>query len=249
MKRRTVQTIKETYEPKKIFSLISGKEWPYSEEFKEEYAIRDRAGMSLSFLTVARVTEIFGGKKFKLENGKTVCVGRHEGLKSEHIELDDNFLFINNMPIVKRSDKIIIKYGPQVAQRDKLAFPLKRRLFDNPFYDQLIPFTWLVVEYLEKYAPKTGKLFKYQDARAWQIINCCTGMFPNWFRAQADRFYGYFITRDSVKHSKFVGRVKAESSMPYIRYIWSDDLKVKDMAMNFDWIDPTVRDIKMRLRL
>lgn len=248
MQRRTVQTIKETLEPKKIFELICKKEWKYSAMFQEDYAVRDRAGMSLSFLTVARVTEIFGGKKFKREDGKVVCVGRHEGLKREHVELNENFLFISNMPIVKRSEKLIEKYGIGIAQRDRLAFPLKRSLFENPFYDQLVPFSWLVIEYLEKCAPEKGKFFPFQDSRAWQIINHCTEMFPNWFRAQADRFYGYYITKDSVKHSKFVGRVKAESSMPYIRYAWSEGLKEKDMAMDFDWIEPIVKEIKIRIQ-
>ena len=273
VERRTVQTIKETLEPKQIFDLISSKEWPYSTMYLPEYPIRDRAGMALSFLTVARVTEIFGGKKYRrcIEGGtlKTVqvlshgvikekqiikggkekpeAIGRHIGLKCENLEVTENFLFITNMPIVKRSCKVIEKYGPQVAQRDRLAFPLKTGLFDSVFYDQLVPFTWLVMEYLEKYAPEKGKLFPYQDCRAWQIINHCTGKFPNWFRAQADRFYGWYITRDSVKHSKFVGRVKAESSMPYIRYTWSDDLKEKSMAMDFTWIEKTVDEIKGRI--
>jgi len=249
LERRTVTTIKETLDPEEIFQLITQREWPYSVVYKEEYGCRDRAAMAMAFVTVGRVTEIFGGQKFKwsLDDNKAIAVGRHEGLKREHIETTDNFIFITNMPIVKRSDKVIVRYGRQVALRDRMAVPLKRGLYDNVFYDQLVPFSWLIMEYLVKYAPENGKLFGFQDARAWQIIEHCTGMFPNWFRAQADRFYGWFITRDSVKHSKFVGRVRAESSMPYIRYTWSDDLKEKSMAMNFDWINQQVEVIKRRI--
>ena len=252
MQRRTVTTIKETLEPKQIFQRIMAKEWPYSIAFQRNYGIRDRAGMAFAFASVGRVTEIFGGFRYKRvyvdELGwKELEVGRHKGVTVENVSVTDNFIFVQNMPVVKRSQKVIDKYGPQAAQRDKFALPLKTGLYDNVFNDQLVPFSWLVLEYLLKCAPKEGKLFPYQDCRAWQIIKHCTGMFPNWFRAQADRFYGWYITRDSVKHSKFVGRVHAESSMPYIRYTWSDDLKEKSMAMDFDWIESTVEEIKERL--
>jgi hypothetical protein len=262
--RRTVQTIKETFQPRRIFELVSGNGCDYSLAYRQSFWVRDRAGMSLAFLTGGRVTEIFGGTKFKLRKvsdtviGRTrtgralykkraSSIGKHVGLRRENLELTEDFLFIRNMIIVKRSQKIIDKYGLQIATRDTLAFPLRTGLFTNVFYDQLVPFTWLVVEYLEKFAPEKGKLFPYQDGRAWQIINEVTGLFPNWFRAQADRFYGHYITKDSVKHSKFIGRVKAESSMPYIRYDWGEDLKETTMAMNFDWIEPAVHQIKERI--
>lgn len=261
MDRRTVRTIKDTLEPKEIYELIVGKSWDYSDLWKEEYVCRDRAGMALAFVSAGRVSEIFGGKRFEREvldrelvDGKWKTtkfrlneIGRHEGLKREHLEVTDKFMFVDGMPIVKRTRRIIKKYGPQVAIRDRFVVPLRKELFENQFYDQLVPFGWLIIEYLERYAPKHGKLFPFQDCRAWQIIKHCTGMFPNWFRAQADRFYGYFITRDSVKHSKFIGRVHAESSMPYVRYTWSDDLKDKSLAMDFEWIDLAVEEIKARI--
>ena len=85
------------------------------------------------------------------------------------------------MPIVKRSGKVIAKYGQQIAERSSLRFPLKRGLYNNAFYDQLVPFSWLVIEYLATYAPAAGKIFHYQDARAWYIMGQVTGKFPNWF--------------------------------------------------------------------
>ena len=61
--RRTVKTIEETLEPKEIFELILAKRGNYTDENIEAFTCRDRAGMALSFLTVGRVTEIFGGDK------------------------------------------------------------------------------------------------------------------------------------------------------------------------------------------
>lgn len=255
LNRRTVKTITETLEPKEIFELITAKQGDYLPELKEEYTIRDHSAMALNFLTVARVTEIFGGDKQHRVyvaglvpgdprakgNWKEIVVGKHPGLQVENIEITDNFVFIHNMGIVKRSQKLINKYGPQVALRDRLRFPLKRGLYDNAFYDQLVPFAWMFRDYVENHAPKSGKLYPYQDHWAWYLVRYYTGMFPNWFRAQADRFYGYYITKDSVKHSKFVGRVNPASSAPYIRYSDSSDLKDVTLSMDFNWITPTVK--------
>jgi len=260
LSRRTVKTIEETLDPKEIFQLIHTKQGDYTQENIEEFTCRDRAGMALSFLTVGRVTEIFGGNKhrrvyvsglkpdpYDKKNWIEEKCGKHPGLNTENLEDTGQFIIIKNMTVVKRSQKIIDKYGTQAAKRSRLRFPLQKGLYNNIFNDQLVPFTWLVREYLQRYAPTQGKLFSYQDCWAWHIIRHYTGMFPNWFRAQADRFYGYHITKDSLRHSKFVGRVKPESSAPYIKYSDDQDLKDQTAIMDFDWIDSAVEEIQERL--
>jgi hypothetical protein len=260
LSRRTVKTIEETLEPKDIYELIISKQGDYTQENIEAFTCRDRAGMALSFLTVGRVTEIFGGNKYRRvyisglypdpfdkRNWIEETIGKHPGLNIENLEITENFLTIENMIVVKRSNKIINKYGNQIARRSRLRFPLQVGLYNNIFNDQLIPFTWLVIDYLKRFAPKQGKLFSYQDCWAWHQIEYYTGMFPNWFRAQADRFYGYYITKDSLRHSKFVGRVKPESSAPYIRYSDDYDLKDQKMIMNFHWIEPAIKSIQARI--
>lgn len=261
LSRRTVKTIEETLEPKEIFELILSKEGDYTQENIEEFTCRDRAGMALSFLTVGRVTEIFGGDHFRRvyvsglkpdpfdkKNWIEEKVGKHPGLNIENLEVTDQFIIIKNMSVVKRSQKIIDKYGLQAAKRSRLRFPLQKGLYNNIFNDQLVPFSWLVLEYIQRYAPSQGKLFSYQDCWAWYLIRYYTGMFPNWFRAQADRFYGYYITKDSLRHSKFVGRVKPESSAPYIKYSDDQDLKDQTAVMDFNWIDTAVEAIQERLK-
>jgi len=257
LSRRTVKTIEETLEPKEIYELILSKQGDYTQQNIEPFTCRDRAGMALSFLTVGRVTEIFGGTQYRRayicglypslfdkRNWIEEPIGKHPGIFREDIEVNDNFLIVNNMRIVKRSQKIINKYGQQAARRSRLRFPIKRGLYNNIFNDQLVPFTWLVIKYLNSSAPSQGKLFSYQDAWAWSLIRYYTGKFPNWFRAQADRFYGYYITKDSLRHSKFVGRVKPESSAPYIRYSDDYDLKDQTMIMDFNWIDKAVKSLQ-----
>lgn len=290
--RRTVKTIEETLEPKQVFDLITSREYEYPPTLLPEYAIHDRAGMSLAYLTIGRVTEIFGGLQYKriyvcdlykdgedlpgvdLENydkkrfekardnlhgaspyrlidkrnWQEEVIGKHQGICRENITVNENFLEITTMPIVKRSSKIIAKYGQQVAQRSSLRLPLKRGIYNNPFFDQLVPFTWLVLEYLETCAPATGKLFHYQDARAWYIIGKITGRFPNWFRAQSDRFYKQCLYRgDPIGYAIFAGRVKADNTMSYQRFAWNADLKDPSIIMNFEWIDKTTEQIRERI--
>jgi hypothetical protein len=258
LSRRTVTSITKVLEPREIYKLITSKSWEYTPLYQQAYSCRDIAGMALSFLTVCRVTELFGGTKFRrvyiagLNPDPLKCyvaepIGKHPGLQREAIELTNKLFTIKDMDIVKRSHKLIAKRGAYITKRAELIYPVETGLFDSEYYDQLVPFVWLVKEYLDLYAPKKGKLFAYQDNRAWQIIRCCTGWMPNWFRMQADNFFGHHITKDSVKHSKMVGRVKAESSMPYIRFDARSDLKDKSLAMNFKWIQPAVNEIKNRL--
>ncbi|MGD0643940.1 MAG: hypothetical protein ABSA75_03450 [Candidatus Bathyarchaeia archaeon] len=263
MTRRTVKTIKETFEPKGVFDLIISREYSYPLDLKPNYPIHDRAGMALSYLTFGRVTEIFGGLQYRRvyvsglypdprdpRNWKEEVIGKHEGITRENVKINENFLEIITMPIVKRSSKVIAKYGQQIAERSSLKFPLKRGLYNNAFYDQLVPFAWLVLEYLETCAPAAGKLFHYQDARAWTIIKDCTGKFPNWFRAQSDRFYKQCLFRgDVIGYAIFAGRTQTESTMSYQRFSWNADLKDPTLIMNFTWIDPAVEQIKSRIQM
>lgn len=77
-------------------------------------------------------------------------------------------------------ENIINKYGLQVTVRPDFLIPLKEGLFrDNRFGDQLIPFGWLIFEYVTHFAPKEGKLFPFEANRAWQIIKHVTGMYPH----------------------------------------------------------------------
>ncbi|MGA2682209.1 MAG: hypothetical protein ABSF44_10480 [Candidatus Bathyarchaeia archaeon] len=262
MTRRTVKTISKTMEPKEVFELIASKEYEYSPDLAPEYHVHDRAGMALSYLTFGRVTEIFGGLQYRRiyvaglcsdprdpHNWKEEVIGKHTGLTRENVQVDENFLQIVTMPIVKRSERIKAKYGQEIAQRSALRFPLKCGLYNNAFYDQLVPFAWLVLEYLERYAPAAGKLFHYQDARAWFIIKEVTGQFPNWFRAQSDRFYKQCLYRgDPIGYAIFAGRVKSDNTMSYQRFSWNADLKDPTMIMDFKWIEPAVEQVKGRIR-
>jgi site-specific recombinase XerD len=62
VKRRTLEDIKEFLRPSQIYRLITVETWPYKTQM-EFYQARDRALMSLLYLTCGRITEVLSLKK------------------------------------------------------------------------------------------------------------------------------------------------------------------------------------------
>lgn len=252
LSRRVVHLIKDRFNPSEVYKLITSNEASYTHNNQERLACRDRAFMSTCFCDGGRVTEIIGGPAFSW-NRKTKKAHkvnrRHRGLEISHLEVNSERILIRNAPVVKRSQKIIDKYGITSTIRDDFVIPLKIGSYDNPFWDQLVPFGWLLKEYLDRFAPKTGKLFCIEDTRGWQIIKEVTGNYPNWFRSQAENFYGHYLLTDSVKLAKFVKVQDPMSVKHYIGYDWTEQLKNKNLSMDFEWIEPAIEKIKERLQL
>jgi hypothetical protein len=251
LSRRVVHLIKDRLEPSQIFKMITKKECWYTKENQEEFGCRDRALMSICFAEGGRATEITGGPVFRWDKvkkkAKKVNEKRHYGIQVDNIDVNENHILFRNAPVVKRSERIIKKYGITATIRDLIAIPLKRSLYANPFWDQLVPFGWLINEYLIKYAPKTGKLFLFEDTRAYQIIREVTGNYPNWFRSQCENFYGHYLLTDSVKLSKFVNIQDPKHVKHYIGYDWTEQLRDKTVSMDFNWITPAINQIKARI--
>lgn len=258
--------IAEFLEPKDIYATITSNEYPYSPSYKKGYACRDRAMMSFTVETAGRITEVVGGPEFQWQGkitqkklvqntvitlikakGKAVVVGRHEGLTREKIQVTPDHILIKQMEIVKRSRKLKQKYGPQIARRGNLALPLKCGYMKPQAYDQFVPFSWLIIEYLANYAPEKGKLFGYEDTRAWSIIKTVTGWFPNWFRAQTSSFRANFIDADATALQKFRGDTNPVSAGHYYRYDYKRDLADPQQALDFTWITPAIKEIQQRI--
>lgn len=262
LEKRVVTAITRYPQPKEIFESITATEWPYSIENQEPFSCRDRALISLCECTAGRITEVTGGPKFQRvyvsrlypnpkdkRNWQVETIGKHPGLQRENLTVNENFIHISGMTVVKRSKKIIQKHGITAATRPDFVIPLKLDLFDNPFWNQLVPFGWLILEYLRKYAPKQNKLFPFEDTRAYQIIETITGNYPNWFRAQAENFYGHYLLTDTIKLSKFVNIQDPKHVKHYIGYSWDEQLKDKTLSMDFDWIESSIKEIQERIRL
>ena len=251
MPKRVVTLIKRYLQPGEMFSAITNREWEYSVENQKEFAVRDRAMMALSFCSAGRISEVVGGPIYEWNNleqkAHRVKAKQHLGIQVENLSFNEERILLSGMEVVKRSRKMIEKYGPQITVRDDFAIPLKCGLYDNPFWDQLVPFGWLVLEYMKKSAPQKGKLFPFASTRAYQIINFVTGNYPNWFRAQAEHFYGHFLLTDTVKLSKFVKIQDPKHVKHYIGYSWTEQLKDKSLAMDFNWIEPSKEKIKTNI--
>lgn len=204
--------------------------------------------MSLTYVSGGRITAVVGGPKWEVQNGEVVKVGYYEGLKRDNFSVTKDLIRVNQMPVVKRKRRTIERHGKHITIRDEFAIPLREDLFENPYWDQLIPFGWLILEYLETHAPEKGyPLFRFERGRAWQIINKITGMYPHWFRAQAEHFYGHYLFTDSVKLAKFLKILRPEQTADYIGYSWKDQLKDSRLKMDFDWIEKAVSGIKERM--
>jgi len=254
LSRRTVKTITETWPPKKIYQLIQQKEIEYSPEHQQAYTCENRAYLALSYLTGSRVTELCGGIQRKIwgYNGNEpielkVPNKDHQGIQRENIVITPKWIEINNLPVVKRSQKVIDKYGPHIAQRPQLIYPLDPKLNENKYYQQWIPFTYLFLEFLEKYAPAKGKLFRFRDSQAWRITNQLTGYYPNFMRAQASRFHINYLETDSVQHARYMRRMDPKSAMVYIDYDSKKNFTNPEEAMSFEWISTEVEKIKNRM--
>lgn len=206
MKRRTVAQIKTYLKPKDIYKLITRKTWSYAPSKRKQFFVdRDKTMMSLAYEGAGRIKETLS-------------------LRRDNLKVMDGYILVTGMNVFKRTKKIIRKYGESMTVRDDFPLPLEKGLFENSYYDEFVPFSQFVLAYLEEYDPK-GRLFKLGRRRAWQIVYHVTGYYPNWFRAQAEHFYGNFIMKDTVKLAKFVKVVNPMQVAHYIGYDWTEQLK------------------------
>lgn len=241
--RRTVKKINKYLPPMEIYNLITRKHWPYKGN-PIFYIMRDKAFMSLAFCSAGRIAPICGGEKMRVnEEGKIEVIGSYAGLQNQNFEVRNNFILVRDMEVGKRSKKTIERHGPQVAIRDEFALPLECGLYENRYWDQLVPFSHLVLEYLENFVldgKLDYKLFNFGTTRGWQIIKHVTKMFPNWFRAQAEHFHGHFTIKDSVKLAAFVKVVRPEQLKHYIGFEWREQLKEGKEDLDFSWIQQAI---------
>lgn len=119
-----------------------------------------RALVSLIYLTGARVSELLTLKKEQLE---FTCTEKE----------NQKYLIINNVPTLKRKEKIF-----------RALF--LRKDFEDPFIKHLL--AWLPEVLQEE------KIFNINSSRAYQIIFKYTGMYPHYFRHVRNtdlvRYYG-----------------------------------------------------------
>jgi hypothetical protein len=130
---------------------------------------------------------------------------------------------------------------------------LKTGVFKPVFYDQLVPFAWLIKEYYVLYVKgevKEGRLFNIDRGMAYRIVREVTGNYLNWFRAQGKQFYSNFIfDRSAWQIAQFVNDTDPKTEMDYTKFDWTVHLVDRTKAMDFGWIEPAVEQIKQRIEV
>jgi len=106
VKRRTLDDV-EFERPSELLEMIEGRSWPYKTN-REFYECRDRALISLLYLTCGRVSEVLSLTK-----------------KQFVFDEDPDFIIIKNMAVVKRKKKAKRK---RRSIRDEVPLPQ-----DGPF--------------------------------------------------------------------------------------------------------------------
>jgi len=244
MKRRVVGAISNYQQPRQIYELVVSRTRTYQQE-REMLEARDRALCAACLVSGGRISPIVGDFKYKVMNDKPVKVGKYDGLCRHNLTIKPDYILTSGAEVGKRTDEILQKYGQQAGTREDFIFPLKAGVWpDKPAFDQLIPFGWLLLEYVLNWAPQNqDELFPMSRTWAYKIISEITGEFPNWFRAQAEHFYGNYIFKDTVMLARFMKVVRPEQVGHYIRFDWKAALPLET-----EWIERTVAEIKSRIR-
>ena len=190
VKRRTLDDV-EFKRPSELLEMIEGKSWPYKTN-KEFYECRDRALISLLYLTCGRVSEVLSLRK-----------------KQFVFDEDPDFIIIKNMIVVKRKKEAKRK---RRSIRDEVPLPTT---------GPLAPFTQFVVEYLNLLTDPKAKLFRFGRHRAWQIVRFITGKWCHYFRSQGESWYGKIFS-NIFALKDFVGVVDASTLSDYVKTDWRD---------------------------
>lgn len=85
--RRTLRDVRRTWSPDEIYQLITGKQWPYRQNWPF-YHCRDKAFLSLLYLTAGRVGEVLSLIRSQFD-----------------LEADSQFVIVRNMLTEKVSSK------------------------------------------------------------------------------------------------------------------------------------------------
>jgi hypothetical protein len=245
LKRRVVGGISNYLQPKEIFNLIMARTRTYHVT-PDLYISRDRALCAFCFVTAGRISPIVGDYKLKRKEGQAMKVGKYDGLCWHNLTITQDYILTSKLQTGKRTEKIIKKYGQQSAIREDFVVPLRKGIYeDRPAFDQLIPFGWLILEYLVNFAISTDQqeIFPMSRTWAWKIVDEVTGQFPHWFRAQGEHFYGNYVFKgDTIMLAKFMKIIRPEQLAHYIRFDWRAGLNIDS-----EWITPETEKIKNRI--
>lgn len=175
--------------------------WPYQTN-TVLFQLRDRALICLLILTGLRISEVLRLKKLQFRSYKRK-------------------ILLANVQTAKHG-----------LLRDKIVLPKQGKLS---------MFTLVFEEWLNTIPNKESYVFPKGTAlrtgsflwdkplstkRAFWIIKTTTGKFPHWFRAVCETIYGRLVFKsDAWKLKEFMGLKRLDSTSPYVKGTWEDNLE------------------------
>lgn len=175
--------------------------------------------MCLMYLTTARVGELCRGKVSIIDEEEILPNGKHKTLehhieslpsikKNQFVMLNDNFIHIRSLRIIKRHVKSVNDY----SVRNEIKLPLKGELF---------LFVEPIVNYL-KTLNDDEELFKFGTKRGFQIVNHITGYMPHYLREMGLKFWLRAYDKNISTLKDFSGHERYENLLRYLTELQTD---------------------------
>jgi len=237
--RRTIN--KDCHEfntPEEILTLIKTNQWDYKggwfkdPEDIEKYHKRDRALMSLLFITSGRINEVLILTKSQFKEMKDMP--EYEAVA------DKKILILSSFWVSKRRKthvKVRPKWNPVTEQWETQKITVQAKphpMIDIPLPREgmLAPFTEIIEEYLACLR-KNDRLFHFKASRAWQIVFHCSGGYMDevligkwnhWFRSQSLSYFVRMI-RNATAVAKTRGIENVQTISHYYKGDWLSNIK------------------------
>lgn len=129
--RRTLKNIQRTYTPQEIYQLITSRSWPYR-TWAPHYHKRDRAFLSLLYLTAGRIGEVLSLRKSQFDRSSDPQFILIRNMITEKVGPASSVLpFREEFPLPREGDlgpftDLVLEYLEELQEEERL-FPFKRQ--------------------------------------------------------------------------------------------------------------------------
>lgn len=179
------------------------------EEDRENLRLRDKALISLLYLTCSRASEISRAVITKAN----VRFSMPSVQRRQFVQIG-SFIMVRELRNMKV--KHIKKAGKWKPLEHGSEYPLRPEI-ELPLEGGLAKFTKYTQQYLASIdkRPET-ELFPFDRKQTWRIVNDCTGEFPHYYREMGLKLRLRLFDRDIAQLKNFSGHRRTETLMRYL---------------------------------
>lgn len=193
IKKRSVERDYRYYDsPRVVWDKIHGPLWEYGTRHSF-YEARDKAFMSLQYLSTCRVSELCRAD---------LKVGYKASVTTDQFHIEGDLLKFRDVIILKRAVDDVLDY----PKRNEIPLPLE---------GGLSRFTHLITDYMDHLGEKE-ELFKFRRGRAHQIVMHTTEEMNHYFRDMGLKLYARLLDRNIKDLKEFSGHARVENLMKYL---------------------------------